>query len=331
MGSVVIAHPSSFQNNKMKVYIQSAATISPYDHHAIQVSAGINSQDNRLRCIEPDYKALIDPKLLRRMSRIIRMGTAAALQSLSEANIEIPDAIITGTAYGCLEDTGTFLGKMIEQNEELLTPTAFIQSTHNTVAAQIALLLGAHGYNNTFVHRGISFESALMDAIMLLNNGDAATVLVGGLDELTDKSFEVLNRFSLFEKTPAGEGASFFALTNSKDQRSIASIESLATYYKPSVESLKQLIQNFLHQNNLTTEDVDVLYNGGPTSDPYYCVTQHMFEERVTNFKAHCGEYPTATAFAMWFACHNNEAKQRILIYNHFHGIHHSLILLTKC
>ncbi len=47
----------------------------------------------------------------------------------------MPGAIITGTALGCLEDTVTFLTRMIELNEELLPPTAFIQSTHNTVAA----------------------------------------------------------------------------------------------------------------------------------------------------------------------------------------------------
>ena len=93
------------------------------------------------------------------MSRIIRMGVAAAMECLQEADVKKPDAIITGTAYGCLEDTGLFLAKMVENNEEMLTPTAFIQSTHNTVGAQVALMLSCHHYNNTFVHRGFSFES----------------------------------------------------------------------------------------------------------------------------------------------------------------------------
>src|SRR4029079_11207934 len=93
---------------------------------------------NRLSCVEPDYKTIIDIKLIRRMSRIIKMGVAAGIECLNEAGISVPDAITTGTAYGCLEDTGVFLSKMVEQNEELLTPTSFIQSTHNTVGAQIA-------------------------------------------------------------------------------------------------------------------------------------------------------------------------------------------------
>ena len=109
----------------------------------------------------------------------------------------MPGAIITGTAFGCLEDTVTFLTRMMEQNEEMLPPTAFIQSTHNTVAAQIALMLKCHGYNNTFVHKGISFESALLDAMMLLKEQEADNILVGGTEEMVDASFKVLTRLGL--------------------------------------------------------------------------------------------------------------------------------------
>src|SRR5436305_174656 len=162
------------------------------------------------------------------MSRIIKMGVATAMECLNEAGINIPDAIVTGTAYGCLEDTGVFLSKMVEQHEELLTPTSFIQSTHNTVGAQIALMLRCTGYNNVFVHRALSFESALLDAMLLIKEQEANNVLVGGVDEITDISHSILTRFGLYKRKPvsnlglfktsskgtiAGEGASFFLLT----------------------------------------------------------------------------------------------------------------------
>ena len=111
----------------------------------------IEYTETRLKAIEPDYTAFIDPKLIRRMSHLIKMGVAAAKECLERGNTQMPGAIITGTAYGCLEDTVSFLTRMIELNEELLPPTAFIQSTHNTVSAQIALMLACHNYNNTFV------------------------------------------------------------------------------------------------------------------------------------------------------------------------------------
>src|ERR1700744_631258 len=170
----------------MSIYIRSSACISPQntfgppETELPEPSAVAERTGARLKCIEPDYKSLLAPKLLRRMSRIIRMGAAAGLACLQAAGVTQPDAIVTGTAYGCLEDTGLFLTSLIERNEEMLQPAAFIQSTHNTVAAQIALILQCTRYNNTFVHRGFSFENALLDSILLLREGEASTVLTGG-------------------------------------------------------------------------------------------------------------------------------------------------------
>ena len=124
--------------NKIKMYIRATGNISPQKTFGHQpLVEAVEYTGNRLTCIEPDYKNFIDPKQIRRMSRIIRMGVAAAMECLQEAAVKAPDAIVTGTAYGCLEDTNSFLSKMVEFNEELLTPTAFIQSTHNTIGAQI--------------------------------------------------------------------------------------------------------------------------------------------------------------------------------------------------
>ncbi|HEY9196512.1 MAG TPA: beta-ketoacyl synthase chain length factor, partial [Mucilaginibacter sp.] len=172
------------------MYIRSTGNISPQNTFGtIPFSDGpVAYEVNRLSCITPDYKELIDPKLIRRMSRVIKMGVASAMACLNDAGISNPDAIVTGTAYGCLEDTGVFLSKMVERGEELLTPTSFIQSTHNTVGAQVALLLGCNAYNNTFVSGGFSFENTLADAQMLLQEGQANQVLVGGIDEITEYS-----------------------------------------------------------------------------------------------------------------------------------------------
>jgi 3-oxoacyl-(acyl-carrier-protein) synthase len=111
------------------MYIKATGNISPQKTFGHQpLAEPVAYTGNRLACIEPDYKEFIDPKQIRRMSRIIRMGVAAAMECLQEAGVKVPDAIVTGTAYGCLEDTNSFLSKMVEFNEELLTPTAFIHS-----------------------------------------------------------------------------------------------------------------------------------------------------------------------------------------------------------
>ncbi|MCK7560115.1 beta-ketoacyl synthase chain length factor [Chitinophaga sedimenti] len=210
----------------MKAYIQGAGCISPQNTAADEpfLESVRSYEGNRLSVADPDYKQWIDIKLIRRMSRVIKMGVGASQRCLQDAGITMPDAIITGTAYGCLADTSVFLSKMVSQQEEMLTPTAFIQSTHNTVAGQIALMLGCHAYNNTFVHRAFSFENALLDSLMILREGQAKNILAGGLDEITDHSHAILQRFGLFrtnsndstqllahtgEGTINGEGAGF--------------------------------------------------------------------------------------------------------------------------
>jgi len=138
--------------------------------------------------------------------------------------MERPDAISVGTAMGCLQDTEQFLSKMIAQDEQMLTPTAFIQSTHNTVSGQIALLCGCHGHNLTYVHRGHSFEHALINTQLYLQQHPGETVLAGGLDELVDTSVALMQRAGVYRTDAtqsagaiAGEGAAFFTVSRQRE------------------------------------------------------------------------------------------------------------------
>ena len=67
----------------------------------------------------------------------------------------------------------------------MLNPTPFIQSTFNTVGAQIALLRGLHCYNTTYANRWTSFENALTDAALRIGAGLSRAVLVGAFDDDT--------------------------------------------------------------------------------------------------------------------------------------------------
>lgn len=262
--------------------------------------------------------------------------------------MQMPDAIVTGTAYGCLEDTGLFLDGMIDRREEMLQPAAFIQSTHNTVGAQIALLLQCTGYNNTFVHRGSSFDSALLDATMLLAAKEAVTVLVGGVDEITETSHALLTRFGLYRRRPvsnlelfhprgkgtiAGEGAAFFLLGVQPSGNDLARIEGAATFYRPNQP--QQEILSFLHAHQAHPDSIDLIItgdNGDETGDKTYRQLMHSIFPGRTNetFKELCGEYPTAVSFGLWLAANKvRSGAGRILLYNHYLSAHHTAILLS--
>jgi 3-oxoacyl-(acyl-carrier-protein) synthase len=292
------------------------------------------------------------------MSHIIKMGLAAALQALKEANLQQPDAVITGTAYGCLDDTGVFLKKQVQQNETMLTPTSFIQSTHNTVGGQIGLMLHCHAYNNTFVHRGFSFEHALHDTMMLLEEGNANNVLAGGVDELTAFSHAILNRFGIFKQpmngtstgkgTIAGEGAAFFVISNQPSSENYAVLKNVNTLFKPSIQSVQDNIQMILDENGITRNDIGIVItgkNGDEKTDAVYDeVLQPLFKgTTMISFKNESGEYPTASAIGLYKAVailkqkqpailsFGEEPVQWLLLYNHYQNIHHSIYLLRAC
>jgi len=147
----------------MAVYIKGMGNISPQKTWGEDplLAKPSDYSGSRLSCIEPDYGQFVDVKQLRRMSRIIKMGVAAGTLALRQAGIASPSGIITGTSFGCLEDTGVFLSKMIENSENALNPTPFIQSTHNTIGSQIALMLQCQGYNQTYTQRAFSFSTRL--------------------------------------------------------------------------------------------------------------------------------------------------------------------------
>ena len=130
----------------------------------------------------------------RRMSKLMKAATISSLKALREAGIETPDAIITATAFGMLETSEKFLVDMLENGEETLSPTLFMQSTHNTLSSAIAIRTKCHGYNMTYSQGKDSLEWALRDARRLIGTGKAKTVLVGYHDEATPTFQEFFRR-----------------------------------------------------------------------------------------------------------------------------------------
>jgi hypothetical protein len=321
-----------------------------------------------LKCIEPAVGEFIDPMASRRMSRIIKLGVCAAMKCLNNAGVKNPDGIICGTGLGCIEDTEKFLRSLYANDERLLNPTPFIQSTHNTVSSTIAIMLKCNGYNNTWVHRGNSFESALTDAILLLNENSVQTLLVGGLDELTSDSFFITGRLGLWKKIPvdslgiledkhrgglAGEGMTFFILSNKKKENTIASINTPETFYKPdNFTVVKERVSRYIEKSRNEGRNIDMVLlglNGDPVSDEvYYYLKENLFNEIPCGYYKHlCGEYDTSTSFATFLASDIIRKQQipgvmrlddkpagrieNILIYNHLRNVNHSLILISSC
>lgn len=127
----------------------------------------------------------VKPLEARRMGKIMKSSLLSSLEALEQAGIAIPDAIITGTAYGCLENSERLLEQIKEEGEGMLKPTYFMQSTHNTIGSNIAIKTHCHGYNVTYTQESHSLEWAIRDAELFLRSGKVKNVLVGCHDEST--------------------------------------------------------------------------------------------------------------------------------------------------
>ncbi|MEA5005750.1 MAG: beta-ketoacyl synthase chain length factor [Rikenellaceae bacterium] len=249
---------------------------------------------------EPDYKEIIpDPVARRRMSRIIKMGVSSAFTALNDWKGKTIEGIITGTGWGCLADTEKFLNSIYENDERLLNPASFIQSTPNTIGAQIALFLGSKCYNVSYVHGGISFESALIDTMCMLQEGEDKNILVGGFDEMSVTKEHILGRMGVWRNSKPGEGAHFFVIGNKKCSNTIAEIESVTSFAETSDISATIDIPELLNKAGVKLDREYRILCG--LVNPYSC--PDIMRNNIIDYKQICGEYPTAAAFGLWYGC----------------------------
>ena len=351
----------------MGIYIQSAAQISiqqPLSDEWLQHP--IEHTQPHVRAIEPNFRDYLEAGEARRMGRIQKRAIVTALSALQQAQMDMPEAIITGTGLGCVESTEKFLQAMVHNGEDYLQPTHFMQSTHNTISSQIAVKLGCHGYNNTHVQDGTTFESALLDAAMNFETERIGTALVTANDELTPDYFALLGQLGYWKQEPitrralieaqtlgsfAGEVAVAFALQNQRNELSLCQIRAIELLHRPTPEQLRENIDRILTHNNLSINDIDAIMigkSGDRDNDAIYAQHTQLWGDRPMAWYKHLfGESYSASGMGMYAAVRCLQHKhipahmmlngepinnpRNILMYNHFMNREHSLILLSTC
>lgn len=141
---------------------------------------------------DPDFKQYMTAGEARRLGRMLKRTLAVSVQTMQEGGIAQPDAIITGTQWGSMESSELFLRDMLEHGEEMLKPTNFMQSTHNTMSSLIAIATGNHGYNSTHSQGAESLVCAMRDALTLMQLGRIRSALVGLHDSMPEMHNEAL-------------------------------------------------------------------------------------------------------------------------------------------
>ncbi len=181
----VMCNSFGFGGNDSALIISAHPTLqtaSEEVNHAIQITTAAKVEITSVDQLA-DIKKYVKPLEARRMGKIMKSSLLSSMEALKQAGIETPDAIITGTTYGCLENSELLLLQIKEEGEEMLKPTYFMQSTHNTIGSNVAIKTRCHGYNVTYTQGTDSLAWALRDAQLLLESGKVKNVLVGCHDE----------------------------------------------------------------------------------------------------------------------------------------------------
>jgi 3-oxoacyl-[acyl-carrier-protein] synthase II len=247
----------------------------------------------------PDYALYIAAMERRRMSEVLKMAIACTKDCLQQANVEQPDAIIVGTSMGCCTHTKTFLDKIVSADGGLLSPSAFILSTHNSIAGQISLMLKNHGYNITYTQNSLSFEHALIDAAMHLHDG-AQNILVGAADEIELE----LHSFEDRLQAPVAHttyGSSFFVLCNNIDAKE-ACVELIDVLSVGLIDDYAQAIHQFLATNNMTNHDIDLVLFSNSHTEILDELEIIFGENKMKDYQQYVGSYYTNSAFALHLA-----------------------------
>ena len=319
---------------------------------------------NPISAQDPDYKSLIPPLQLRRMNKSMRMAIFASQLALHHANRTTVDAVITGSGLGCLRDSERFVEAILADEGQSLNPTPFIQSTHNMAAAAIALALGCKGYNMTYVNNANSFESALLDGMIYLAEHPDATILLGGVDELGERtaSFWDMAGYLKNDKpripTAHGgaspgevmaEGASFFVASGQPGPHTIGKVTAVEA--RLDTDDSAAFVSQFLQKNGGDARAIDAVllgYNGDARYDGIYGdLTRTLFADTpVVGFKHVLGEYDTVVAAAVAIALQllgeqripaalqldgpQPQSLNRLLIYTQRRGRNHGLVLVER-
>lgn len=281
----------------MSCYIKKVSTVSPIGD--LGENLNLNTfVANNFNAVEPDYKEVIaNANLRRRMNRMLKMGTYAAMKCLADTDV---DMMLTATSLGSISDTEKMLDTIYSSGETLGNPTAFIQSTFNTLAGNIAQLKSTHIPNVTFVNRGETVANALGYAQVKLSC-DADNILYVSSDEKTELSETVLKKFHLSANGMYGEGSTAMILSSEKTG-ALAEI----VFSKCGID-----VMSALKELGMPMEDVEIL-----------------------DYKRWCGEYATALAFGVALAARMLEfgmfeGKTHVAI-EHRYGHEISVVVLRK-
>lgn len=281
-------------------------------------------------------KNFIPVAKLRRMNMLSRIGVSATKLCIDDvgetarryARNEVGVAI--GTAFGPVQTSLDYMNEYVEKGPALAPPQLFAESVANAPGSHVAIEYGFEGFNVTFTQRESSAMAALMHAATQIAKGAVRAAVVGGVEEMNEMTFSVLDRMRALAHATAdtdeaarpfdrrrngiiaGEGGCSFFLEAEPATRPYAWVSGFGFSRDPSATisdwgsepgAVVRAMQRALDDAGITKDDVGAIFasaNSSPRADRLeYLAIQELFGERVPPVvatKGYFGEYAAAGA-----------------------------------
>ena len=233
----------------------------------------LSYSEDYVRAVDPDFKQFISAGDARRMGKLLKRALATSLSALQEGGIENPDAIITGTGFGSIENTELFLDALVREGEQLLKPTQFMQSTHNTASSLIGIHTHCHGYNSTYSQKGFSFDSALYDAWMQFRIGRIQSALVGSHDEMSPVFSGFVRKAGHVKEGEICSEAAVSVLLAQSGDNAYCTLEGVKLLDTPSEDTISKVLAD------MTAGGIDAVMtgmSGNAENDSWYGFLEAM-------------------------------------------------------
>ena len=159
-----------------------------------------------------ELAAFIPPRRLRRIEKLGKNVLYCACRACTQAGADIQTPKTWGLSVaadaGSLESTCKFMDTIIEDGDELSSPTAFASSVHNSTGLMLSMFLHLSGPCVTSGQFDFSFAAAWLSAAQFLRRGMCEQALVAVAEDLNpvaaDQSPAQAEQFKPVLRAPQG-------------------------------------------------------------------------------------------------------------------------------
>lgn len=274
----------------------------------------------------------LPPAAVRWLDKASLWWVNAARQALAggrDPGVEVSQVV--GLEWGPTLPVMDLLDKVRSEGYSAMNPATFPFSVGNAPAGQAGILLGLKGAAVTLCAKECSGLAAIVEACRLVNGGQAAECVAGGVDQLDPLLLKIITPLRRPGSLPAGEGAYAVRLVsaNAPPAGALARVAGWASCgarvpahrFPPPLPLLERLERRLADRTGWSRDGVDWLALPGDT--PQLRQARVAFGRRWTgaaspvpfqeNFGA-CGASWAAAAGTACLAIASGEARRAVLM-----------------